>query len=121
MVIKPPGNLWRSRVLKVDNRIFIAREVSLMEQSACAVHQPAEFILCAFRNALAMKAAEERSRTSSIKTFVVIENANFQCWPLLSVLSAALEFFRISRAARHVKAAAFCSACVVPSKRNRFS
>jgi hypothetical protein len=75
MVVEPPGDRWRGRILKVDNRVFIAAEFSFVEQRAGAVHQTAEFVFRGGRDAFAMEARKQRGRTCAVKTFVVIKNA----------------------------------------------
>jgi hypothetical protein len=42
------------------------------------MHQPVIAVLCIGRNALAVEAHEERSRTGSVKAPVVVENADIQ-------------------------------------------
>ncbi len=78
MMIEPPRNLWRSRVLEIDNRILIAGKVALVEERPCSMHQPVIFVRSVGVNALPMESRKKRCRASSVKTLVVIEDANPQ-------------------------------------------
>jgi hypothetical protein len=39
MVVKPPCDLWRRGVLEIDDRIFVARKIALIEERTGTVHQ----------------------------------------------------------------------------------
>jgi hypothetical protein len=58
MMIEPPGNLGRSRILEIDNGIFVARELVLIEQGAGAVHQAVILVRGPRLNTFAMKACK---------------------------------------------------------------
>ena len=77
MMIEPPGDGRRSRILKIDNGILIAGKFPLVKQGSGAVDQSAEFIIRARSDAFAMEAREQRGRTGSIETFIVIKNTYF--------------------------------------------
>ena len=78
VVIEPPGDFGRRRIFEVDDRVFIAREFAFVEERSGAMHQPVIPVACVWRNALAMKSREQGGRASSVKTLVVIEDANSQ-------------------------------------------
>src|ERR1700722_5852215 len=78
MMIEPPGYARRSAVLEVDNRVFVAGKIRLLKQRSSAVHQPVKIIVRVPADAFAVETREQRSRTSSVKTPVVIKNANLQ-------------------------------------------
>jgi hypothetical protein len=58
MVVEPPRNFRRRRILKVDDGIFIAGEVGLVEQRACSMHESVIGVGSASGKTLAMKAGE---------------------------------------------------------------
>jgi hypothetical protein len=76
MVVEPPGDFARGRVLEIDNGILVAGKIVLVKQGAGAVQQAHIFKLDIVPNTLAIEAREEGGGASSIKTAVVIENAN---------------------------------------------
>jgi hypothetical protein len=78
VVIEPPGNFGRSRIFEVDDSVFVAAKIALVKERSGAVHQAVVLVTGARGDALAVKAREEGGRTSSIKAFVVIEDANPQ-------------------------------------------
>ena len=51
VVIEPPGDARRGRVLEVDDRVLVARELALVEERAGAVHQPVVVVGGAVRDA----------------------------------------------------------------------
>jgi hypothetical protein len=106
VVIEPPGNLRRRRILEIHDGVFIACKVGFVEKRAGAVHQSVVFIFGIVRDALAMKAGKKRSRTGSVETFVVIENANLQKRVLHSTKFTDQEMTRIAGPGRNVKAEA---------------
>src|SRR5882672_7158923 len=78
MMIEPPGDLGRSGVFEVDNRVLVSNEISFIEERSGAVHKAMVLIAGILANALAMKTGKKRSRAGPIETLVVIENANVQ-------------------------------------------
>jgi hypothetical protein len=85
MMIEPPGDARRSAVLEVDNRVFVTREIRFLKECAGAMHEAVEAVLCILTDAFAVKAHEERSRARSVKTPVVIEDADLQTVGFLSI------------------------------------
>jgi hypothetical protein len=81
MMIEPPGNFGRAGVFEIDDGVFVPREMGFVEQGSGAMQQAGELKLHVAANALAVKAGEDRGRRSSVETFVVIENFNFQSIP----------------------------------------
>jgi hypothetical protein len=78
MMIEPPGNFGRTGVLEVDDGVLIAIELLLVEQRPGSVDQAGEDEFGIAANAFAVETGKQRGGTSSVKTFVVIENANSQ-------------------------------------------
>jgi hypothetical protein len=78
VVIEPPGNLRRGGVLEVNNGILVTGKLAFVKKRACSMDQPVILIFGTSVDALAMKAGEERSRTCTVKTLVVIKDANPQ-------------------------------------------
>ena len=93
MVVEPPGNLRRGRILEVDNGILIAGKVALVEESSGSVHQPVILIfdgrVKAWCDALPVEPCKQRSGASPIKAFVVIKDANPQAASSPKVRSSA--------------------------------
>jgi len=77
-MIEPPGDFGRSRIFEVDDGIFVAGKITLIEERSGSMHQTAVFVLGTSRDALAMEARKQGGRAGSVKTFVVIEDANPQ-------------------------------------------
>src|SRR6185437_7308562 len=78
MMVKPPGNLRRSRILKVDNGIFIAVKIGFIKERACTMHQPCELEVHIRSDAFAIEAGKQRRRGCSVKTFAVKKDPYFQ-------------------------------------------
>ena len=78
VVIEPPGDLGRGGVLEIDDGVFVAGEVALVKQGAGAMDKAVILIVSSRVDALAMEACEERSRACTVKTFVVIKDADPQ-------------------------------------------
>ena len=78
MVVEPPGNARRGRVLEVDNRVFIARKLTLVEECTGAMDEAVIVIPCVAVDALAMKARKEGRGAGSVEALVVIEDVNLQ-------------------------------------------
>jgi hypothetical protein len=60
MVIEPPGDPGRCRVLEVDYGVFIAGKLAFVKERAGAMHQSVIVIAGPLGDALAMKAGEQR-------------------------------------------------------------
>jgi len=78
VVIEPPGDARRSRVLEVDDGVLVASKLAFVEERAGAVNEAVVGVRRVGLDALAVKAREQRSRAGSIEAFVVVENANLQ-------------------------------------------
>jgi hypothetical protein len=81
VMVEPPGNFGRAGIFEVDNGVFLAIELILVEQSAGAVDQTREFEIGIAANALAIEAGKQRGGGSSVKTLVVIEDPYSQSVP----------------------------------------
>jgi hypothetical protein len=81
VVVEPPGNLGRTRVLEIDDGVLVASEVFLVEERACAVQQATVFKIDVTADALAVKPSEERGGGGSVEAFVVKENPDSQVVP----------------------------------------
>ena len=81
MMVKPPGDLRRSRILEVDNGVNVAGEVILVEKGSGAMYQSVEFKRGFGVDSLVIKTAEERSRAGTIKTLIVVKDPNDHWFP----------------------------------------
>jgi hypothetical protein len=54
-MIEPPGNARRRRILEIDDGIFVAREIRLVEQRAGAMDQTDILEIGVLSDALAIK------------------------------------------------------------------
>ena len=86
MVIEPPGNLRRTRILEVDNGIFVAIKVFLIEERARSMQQAGIDKLHIGADALAIEARKQSGGTGAIETLIVIKDSNsqvcsFPTWP----------------------------------------
>jgi hypothetical protein len=86
MMIEPPGEKRRGRVLEVHDGILSAGiKPALLKQESGTVHQPAIVKPLHRPDTLSVKAREQRRRTRAIKTFIVIKDPTVQsCFPSLS-------------------------------------
>src|ERR1017187_9197558 len=78
VVIEPPRDTGRSRVLEVHDGILVTRELGLIKECAGPMYQAMKFVVGPGGDALTVKASEQRSRARSVETFVVIEDADPQ-------------------------------------------
>ena len=86
-MVEPPANFRRGRVFKIDDHIFIAIEVLLIEQRARPVHQAAELKIHVVADPLPVETGKQRSRCSSIEALIVKEDPDFHSalpFPLVS-------------------------------------
>jgi hypothetical protein len=60
MVIEPPRNPGRGRILEVHDGILVAGKLALIEERAGAVHQAVILIACPGGNSLTVKSREQR-------------------------------------------------------------
>jgi len=82
VVVEPPGDARRSRVLEVHDGVLVAVELGLVEQAAGAVHQPAEDELGVAADALTIEARKQRRARRPVKTLVVKEHPDAHPEPL---------------------------------------
>lgn len=78
MMVEPPGQSGRGRILEIDNHILVAIKYSALKRVRCFVRHPSvqEF---GFRmNTLAVKARENSSRRRAIEAFIVEADSNVQ-------------------------------------------
>ena len=78
VVVKPPRDPRRGRVLEIDNGVFVAGKLVLVEQSPGPMHQAVVLVAGACGDPFAVKPREQRGRAGSVKAFVVVEDANLQ-------------------------------------------
>jgi hypothetical protein len=57
-MIEPPGDLGRTGILEIDNRVLIAIELALVEQCTSAVHESGELELGIAADAFGVEARE---------------------------------------------------------------
>src|SRR5579863_7867508 len=81
MVVEPPGNLRRTGILKVDDRVLVTVELVLVEQSAGAVNEAGELDFGIVADALQVEARKQGGRRGTVKAFVVIEHPHSQGRP----------------------------------------
>src|SRR5207244_1903650 len=76
VMIEPPGQLFRRRILEIDDRIFIAVEHIAFEQEIPrAMQQSTVLDAGAVMNSFEIKTRERRRRGNAVETMSVIENA----------------------------------------------
>ena len=78
VVVEPPCDARRGRVLEVDDGVFVAGEIAFVEERSGAVHQPVILVDRVRHHALAVESREERGAASSVEALVVVEDANSQ-------------------------------------------
>jgi len=78
VMIEPPGKLRRTGILEIDDGVFVAIELDVLEQRPGAMQQPGEGEFGVGANALAVKAGKQCGRGCAVETFVVIKNLNSQ-------------------------------------------
>src|SRR5208283_5022156 len=76
VMVEPPGDARRRRILEIDNGILVAGEVVFIEERPGAMHQAHILKLSVLANALAIEAREQRGRAGTVETLVVIEDPN---------------------------------------------
>src|SRR5215471_15739298 len=76
MMVKPPRDTRRWRVLKINDGVFIAVEVGLVEQRAGPVYQAGELKFGVFIDDFPVKAGKQGRRGGPVKTLVVVKDPN---------------------------------------------
>src|ERR1700731_2300297 len=89
MMVEPPCNFRRVRILEIDDGILLTVEMRFVKQRSSAMEQPGKLKVHIAADALAVEAGEERRRRRSVETLVVVENFDFQSIPRLPRISAA--------------------------------
>jgi hypothetical protein len=78
VVIEPPGDFGRTGIFEVDDGIFVAVKLLLIEQSAGTMEQAGEDEVHIVADSFPIKTGEQGSRASPVKTLVVIKDAHSQ-------------------------------------------
>src|SRR6266403_1561638 len=95
VMIKPPSQLRRVRVLEVHNDVLIAVEYAALPGMRCAVRHAAEMKFGGRVEAFAIKAVEERGGGSAIKAAIVkTEPYAGHVEPECAFLSLGVDFSR---------------------------
>ena len=81
MMIEPPAYFGGTGVFKIHDSVFVAIEMGFVEERAGAMQQSGEDEINVLSNALPVETGKQRSRTRSVKTFIVIKNFDFQSMP----------------------------------------
>src|SRR5262249_27072792 len=78
VMIEPPCDLRRGRVLEIDNRVFVAGEFSLIEKRSGAMKEADVFKTHVIANSFRIETRKECCRRSPVETPVVKENPDLQ-------------------------------------------
>jgi len=78
VVIEPPGDAGRGRIFEIDDGVFVAGELGLIEEGSGAMDEAVVFVVGAGMDALLVESAEKRGRACAVKTLVVVENPDLQ-------------------------------------------
>src|ERR1700722_467495 len=78
VVIEPPGQLRRARILEIHDGVFIAVKRSIFERMRRLVGHARVVKIGVAIYAVAIKAGENRGRRSPVKTLVMETNSNVQ-------------------------------------------
>ena len=89
VVIEPPCQAGRGRILEVDNGVFIPGEIVILEQGPRPMHQTVVLVFYVGANALPVKTGKQRGRAGSVETAIVIEDAHLQSLKLPILQAAA--------------------------------
>src|SRR5437763_7669424 len=78
MMIEPPGQLLRRRILEIDDRVFIAvKHIAFEQEVAWPMQESAIFNTGVVVNSFEIKTRERGRRGNAVKTVSVIQNAKF--------------------------------------------
>src|SRR5882724_6657011 len=76
VMIEPPGQLFRWRILEIDDRVFIAvKHIAFEQEVPGAMQQAAIFNVGVVVNSFEIKTGKRRRRGNAVKTMSVIKNA----------------------------------------------
>jgi hypothetical protein len=78
MVVEPPGDLGRRRVLEVDDRILVSREILLVKERTSTMQEAKIFEAGIITDSLGIEAREQGCGCRAVKTFVVKEDPDLQ-------------------------------------------
>ena len=78
VMIEPPRNFRRTRILKVHDGVFVAIELRIVKERSCAMQQAGIYKLRIAPDAFLVETGEQSRRASSVETFVVIEHLHSQ-------------------------------------------
>ncbi len=78
VMVKPPGDLWRSGILEVDDGVLVAIKIGFIEERARAMHQAGELEVHVRPDAFAVEAGKQRGRGRPVKTFAVKKDPDLQ-------------------------------------------
>ena len=67
VMIEPPGDFGRTRILEVHDGVFVAIKLSLIKQCTGAVQQAGKYEACVVADALAVETRKKGSRTAPSK------------------------------------------------------
>jgi hypothetical protein len=76
VMVKPPRKPIGTRILEINNHVFVSIEKPCIKQLASAVHHPAIPKLRVGVDTLAVEARENRRRADSVKTPIMKANQN---------------------------------------------
>src|SRR5882724_2644318 len=78
VMIEPPGQLFRRRILKIDDRVFIAvKHIAFEQEVPRPMQQSAIFNARVVMNSFEIKTRERGRRGNAVETMSVIQNAKF--------------------------------------------
>src|SRR5262249_19332222 len=78
VMVEPPGDLRRTGIFEIDDRVLVPSELLLIKQRPGPMQQPHELELHIIADTLAVKTGEQSRGGSTIKAFVVIKDPNSQ-------------------------------------------
>ena len=78
VVIEPPGDFGRTGILEIDDGIFVAVKLALVEKGARTMQQAGVYEVHIAADSFPVETGEQGGRRSPVKTFVVIKDANSQ-------------------------------------------
>lgn len=81
VVVKPPGDFWRTGIFEIDDGIFVAVKIGFIEKRSGAMQQARVNKLDIVADAFRIKPRKKRSRRSPIKTPIMVENLNLHALP----------------------------------------
>src|SRR5256885_8389137 len=78
VMIEPPGQLFRRRILEIDDRVFIAvKHIAFEQKVPRPMQQSTVLDARALMNSVEIKTRERRRGGNAVKAMAVIKNAKF--------------------------------------------